>query len=257
MAAAAGLDFSRDAQAGFDEEEAEVEAPGRPALLFLDLDGVRRAVPLAAVDRVEQVDAADVHFAAGRFRLTIDGRILPLAAHGEIEGRARLNVLRLKDGANEVSYAIEEAIDIILLPEDVVAAREPGPIAGVALVGGEQVELLDVLWVFDAHADRDEVDDAARPVCLIHGDDDGWMASFVRPLLETSGYRVAFQLAPGETASVVLAADDAPPGQAEAAPVVRLRRRRAAAGQSDDSVYRYDRAGLLSALEAKTAGKAR
>ncbi|NWM55120.1 chemotaxis protein CheA, partial [Escherichia coli] len=68
MAKAASLDFSRDAQQIFEEEEEAEAAPGLPALLFRDLDGVRRAVPLAAVDRVEQVDAGNVRFAAGRFR---------------------------------------------------------------------------------------------------------------------------------------------------------------------------------------------
>ncbi|WP_066796376.1 chemotaxis protein CheA [Sphingomonas soli] len=252
LASVAGLDFSSDGSREMEEEAAEAASPGIPALLFQDLDGVRRAVPLAAVDRVEQVDAVNVRFAAGRFRVTIDGRILPLAAQGEIQGRDRLNVLRLKDDANEISYAINEAIDIIVLPEDVTPAREAGPVSGVALLDGEQVELLDVLWVFDTHADRDGMGDEERPVCLIQGDEGGWMASFVRPLLETSGYRVAFELAPGETASVVLSSDDAPPALAEAAPVVRLRRRRVAAGAGDDSVYRYDRAGLLRALQAKT-----
>ena len=253
MASAAGLDFSREATHGFEEEEVEAVAAGLPALLFRDLDGVRRAVPLAAVDRVEQVDTSQVRFAAGRFRVTIDGHILPLAVQADIEDRARLNVLRLKDDANEVSYAIEEALDIVMLPEEIAPAREPGVVAGVALVDGEQVELIDMLWVFDEHADREEGGEA--PLCLISGDADGWMASFVRPLLEASGYRVTTRLAPGETAAVVLSSDDAAPGPAEAAPVVRLRRRRAAAGQEDDSVYRYDRAGLLSALQSKVAGR--
>ncbi|RYD54611.1 MAG: chemotaxis protein CheA [Sphingomonadales bacterium] len=254
LASVAGLDFNRDAGRDLDEDQAEAVAEGIPALLFQDLDGVRRAVPLAAVDRVEQVDAVQVRFAAGRFRVTIDGRILPLAAQGEIGGRDRLNVLRLKDDANEVCYVIEEAIDIIALPEDVTPAREPGPVSGVVLLDGEQVELLDMLWVFDTHADRDGMGDEARPVCLIQGDEGGWMASFVRPLLETSGYRVAFELAPGETASVILSSDEASPVSAQVGPVVRLRRRRAAS-PGDDSVYRYDRAGMLSALEAKVAGK--
>ncbi|RYY45381.1 MAG: chemotaxis protein CheA [Sphingomonadales bacterium] len=255
VANAAGLDFDRHGRRSFEEEAGEVEATGIPALLFCDLDGVRRAVPLAAVDRVEQVDAANIRFAGGRHRLTIDGRILPLAAQGELEGRAQISVLRLTDGSSEVSYAIDEAIDIVMLPEEIVPAREPGPVAGVALLDGEQIELLDMMWVFDAHADRDDMGDAERPVCLIQGDNDGWIASFVRPLLETSGYRVAFELAPGERAAVVLSSDDAAPASAETAPVVRLRRGRVAAGTLDDSVYRYDRAGLLSALDAKTAGK--
>lgn len=253
MANIAGLDFSRDAERDF-EEAAVPEVPGTPALMFFDLDGVRRAVPLAAVDRVEQVDGDSVRFAAGRYRVTIDGRILPLAAQGEIKGRTRLNVLRLKDGASEVSYAIDEALDIIVLPEEIVHAREPGPISGVVLIDDEQVELLDILWVFDEHADR-EFDDGG-PLCLISGDKDGWMASFVRPMLETAGYRVVTQLAAGETPAVVLSASDGPTELAAKAPVVRLRNRRAAAGAGDDSVYRYDRAGLLSALEARVAGKA-
>ena len=114
--------------------------------------------------------------------------------------------------------------------------------------------MLDVLWVFDEHCERE--DDAEAPLCLISGDKEGWIASFVRPLVESAGYRVALQLSPGETAAVVLSSEDVEPSPGEKAPVVRLRRRRAAAGENDDSVYRYDRAGLLSALEAKTAGRA-
>jgi two-component system chemotaxis sensor kinase CheA len=253
MASVAGLNFNRDAGQGFDEAEEASAAPGVPALLFNDLDGMRRAVPLAAVDRVEQVRGDQVRFAAGRFRLAIDGRILPLAAQGEIEGRHKLNVLRLKDDMAEVSYAIDEALDIIILPPDIAPAREAGPVAGVMLIDGEQVELLDVLWVFDEHADREIEDDA--PLCLISGDQDGWMASFVRPLLESAGYRVTAQLAAGETPAVVLSSEDMPTPPDASAPVVRLRRRRAAKA-GDDSVYRYDRAGLLSALEARVAGKA-
>ncbi|MBB4839420.1 two-component system chemotaxis sensor kinase CheA [Sphingomonas kyeonggiensis] len=254
MAKAASLDFSRDSQQLFEEEEEVEAAQGLPALLFRDLDGVRRAVPLAAVDRVEQVDAANVRFAAGRFRVTIDERILPLAAHGDLDGLERINVLRLKDGTNEVSYAIDEAADIVLLPEEIAPAREPGPIAGVVLVEGEQIELVDMLWIFDEHAER-EVEDAP-PLCLISGDNDGWMASFVKPLLEASGYRVALRLAPGETPAVVLSTEENQGAMGSPAPVVRLRKKRASGGSGDDSVYRYDRAGLLSALEARVSGKA-
>ncbi len=253
MAHVAGLDFSRDAQQGFEEVEEVLAETGLPALLFRDLDGARRAVPLATVDRVEQVDAAGIRFAAGRFRVTIDGRILPLAAQGDFEGQGRVNVLRLKDGTAEVSYAIDEALDIVLLPDEIAPAREPGPIAGVVLVEGEQIELLDMLWVFDEHADHDG--DDAPPLCLIAGDSEGWMASFVKPLLEASGYRVTTRLAPGETPAVVLSTDEAIAGPVESAPVVRLRRKRVAQA-GEDSVYRYDRAGLLSALRAKVAGKA-
>ncbi|WP_010546134.1 chemotaxis protein CheA, partial [Sphingomonas elodea] len=196
MARIGGLDFSRDLDDAFGDEVAEAEAPGLPGLLFDDLDGVRRAVPLAAVDRVEQVASAQVRQAAGSYRLAIDGRILPLAMQGALDGRAKLSVLRLKDEDAEVAYAIDAAIEIVTLPVDIAPARSPGPAAGVALIDGEQIELLDVLWVFDAHVDRVAAPDA--PLCLLAGDTDGWLATFVRPLLETAGYRVSATLAPGE-----------------------------------------------------------
>ena len=142
-----------------------------------------------------------------------------------------------------------------MLPEAVVAARDPGPVAGVALVDGEQIELIDVFWVFDAHLDREEEEGADSPLCLVADHQDGWMASFVRPLLESAGYRVVAQLAPGETPAVVLSAEETPHALADAPPVVRLRRRRATSGAGDDSVYRYDRAGLLSALEARVSSR--
>jgi two-component system chemotaxis sensor kinase CheA len=247
MATAARLDFSRDGAHADDEADAEAVAPGLPALLFVDLDGMRRAVPLGIVDRVEQVDADLVRMTAGQLRIAMDGRILPLVVQGELDPHRKLSLLRLKDGETEVAYAIEEALDIVVLPDALAAARAPGLVAGVVLLEGEQVELLDPYWLFGEYAV--ETGEDAAPLCLLSGDD-GWMSAFVKPLLESAGYRVVTELAPGETAAVVLSADEtAPLGQA--APVVRLRRRKTGSGKGDDSIYRYDREGLLSALEAK------
>lgn len=253
IAAAARLDFSRAARVR-DEEVAEEEAPGAPALLFEDLDGVRRAVPLGIVDRVEQVGADSVRFAAGRLRLAIDDRILPLAAAAPLDGRERLSILRLKDGEGEVCYAIAEALDIVMLPDAVTPAAAPGPVLGVVLLDGEQVELLDAFWIF-AELGQDLGADAP-PLCLLAGDSDGWMAAFLRPVLEAAGYRVVRRLPDGERPAVILAGDG-PPDAISLAPVVRLRRSKAAPGQEDDSIYRYDRTRLLSAIEARVSAGGR
>lgn len=246
MATAAHLDFNRNGAHVYDEVEAEAEAPGVPALLFHDLDGVRRAVPLGIVDRVEQVGTDLVRMAAGQLRIAIEGRILPLVVQGELDSRARLSVLRLKDGETEVAYAIDEALDIVVLPEEIAPARTPGLVAGVVLLDDEQVELLDAYWVFGEYAGDEG--EAEQPLCLLSGDD-GWMVSFVKPLLEGAGYRVATSLAPGETASVILSGEEGAPEGA-----VRLRRRKAAV-KGDDSIYRYDREALLSALKAKVGAR--
>ncbi|MCW3835595.1 chemotaxis protein CheA [Sphingomonas canadensis] len=252
MAAVAGLDFSRGlGDAGADEDAAgETEVPGVPALLFADLDGVRRAVPLGIVDRVEQIDAIHIRNAAGRLRVAIDGRILPMLAQDRLPD-GRVSLLRLKDGESEVAYAIEDALDIVVLPEEVIPARAPGPVGGVVLLDGEQVELLDAFWIFAEYGAGAE--DGPAPLCLLAGDGDGWMAAFVRPLLESAGYRVVSELAAGETPNVVLAAAEAEGVEGQPAPLVRLRRRKAAAGKADESIYRYDRDGLLAAIESRVA----
>mgnify|MGYP003351095082 CR=1 FL=1 len=55
-------------------------------------------------------------------RLTIDGRIIPLAARCEVGSAPVRSILRLKDGVSEIGYAIAEAADIVTLPAEIVAA---------------------------------------------------------------------------------------------------------------------------------------
>ena len=248
IAAAAGLQFVREAAPAV---EAVAEAdPVMAALLLVDLDGVRRAVPLAVVDRIETVDAMQVHFTAGELRLSVDGGIVPLAAQGGLDGREQVSILRLTDGTGEIGYAIAEALDIVSLPCAMTPAREPGAVAGVVAFGEEQVEMIDPHWLFAQHADLGKVA-TALPICLLSGREAGWMATFLRPALERTGYRVATGLKPGETAALMLAMDDDPEPPPGVAPVLRLsRERRADAG----AIFRYDRAGLVEALARHAMG---
>jgi two-component system chemotaxis sensor kinase CheA len=247
IAAAAGLSFTREVVDAEPEAEAVAE-PVMAALLFLDLDGARRAVPLAAVDRVEPANTHDIHFTAGELRLSVEGRIVPLAAQGTLDGRDSISILRLTDGASEVGYAIAEALDIADLPCAMTPAREPGAVAGVVAYHGEQIEMLDPHWLFAERAQAAR-GSAARPVCLLAGREAGWMATFLRPALERAGYRVATVLKPGESAALTLAMDD--DAVADDAPVLRLSRERR---DGADAIFRYDRDGLAEALARHAAG---
>jgi two-component system chemotaxis sensor kinase CheA len=247
IAAAVGLEFTREVlgEEAIEEEPAETAS----ALLFADLDGVRRLVPLAVIDRVEPVPAHAIRFAAGQWRLSTDGKIMPLATIADLGERTDLYVLRLRDGVSEVGYAIAQAFDIVDLPEAMAPAREIGLVAGVVAIGGEQIEMLDVHWLFAMYGGKVCVE--AAPLCLIDGSESAWMTTFLKPLLAGAGYRVANRLKKGEDAAVILTmADDVAPDTA--APIVRLRHERE--GTDDGSIYRYDRAGLLAALAACGGG---
>ncbi|MBA2920297.1 chemotaxis protein CheA [Sphingomonas sp. MAH-20] len=218
-------------------------------LLFHDLAGRRRGIRLGVVERLEDVAADRIAETAGRLRVAIDGRLLPLLGCEEgLPAGAMVKLLRLSDGASELAFAIDDVIDIVQLPPAMHHATSEGPIAGVALVQGEQVELIDVFWLF-AQADAAPVREE-RPLCLLADAEDRWSREILRPLLEAAGYRVGFA---GESveaqADVVIAGGE--PVAAGAAPVIRLRPDMA--GANDGSVYRYDRMGLLAAIESQVA----
>jgi two-component system chemotaxis sensor kinase CheA len=201
------------------------------------------------VDRVETVAVDAIRDSAGRMRLVTDTAIIPLHLYGTLGDRSHTAVVRLTDGATEIGYAIAEAIEIVALPAEIAPARGPGIIAGVAMIDGVPVEIIDAHALF-AGEDSPIV---GAPLCLLHCDGSGWMDVFLKPALEASGYRCVAALAAGETPAIALAMEDAT--LATAAPVVRLRRDRVGAA-NDASVYRYDRPALIAAIASRIGAAA-
>ncbi len=162
-------------------------------------------------------------------------------------------MFRLNDGACEIGYAFSEVIDLMTIDHDVIPAGSPGQVAGVTLIGGEPAELIDAHWLFAEHLGA-----AARPsvqmVCRLPSDD-AWMQNMLRPIVEAAGYLVigdADELA----ADLVIITDSLP--QAASVDGGRVLRLSADPDAADgkDSIYRYDRAGLLIALKSAGAGRA-
>jgi two-component system chemotaxis sensor kinase CheA len=233
------------------EPAAKAAATDAQLLLFRTLDGACRAVRLAVVERIEDIAAEMVRLTAGRLRVTLEGRILPLAGCTAAPEEGKLRILRLSDGAAEIAYGFAEVIDIVPLVGEVRPAQTPGEIGGVVLAGGQQVELIDPYWLFA------EAGAVAAPrdllVCAIPAGDP-WLENMLRPMVEGLGYRVV-PAADGVRADIMIASAEAPPPRAAAgAQLLRLRATPEAA-QGDDSIYRYDREALLAALGGAQGGK--
>ncbi|HEY7006676.1 MAG TPA: chemotaxis protein CheA [Sphingomicrobium sp.] len=222
-------------------------------LLFKALDGSRRALRLAVVDRIEEVPVAAIKEAAGQLRVQVGEAILPLAgASGAELGDGKVRLFRLNDGAHEIGYAFAEVIDFATIDNDIIHAERPGEISGVSLVNGEPAELVDAHWLFANH-----VGAAARPneqlVCRLPSDDP-WMQNMLRPIVEAAGYRVVGEEHEGD-ADLVIAAQGAEVPEESSSRTIWLRAEPDAAGKKDESIYRYDRAGLLMALKTAGAGR--
>ncbi|CAA9504675.1 MAG: Signal transduction histidine kinase CheA / CheY-like domain [uncultured Sphingomonas sp.] len=222
-----------------------------PVLLFRTLDGARRAVRLATVDRIEDVSAAAVQWAAGQLRVQLGEAILPLGgcdarpAHGE-----KLRMFRLSDGCTEMGLAFKEVIDMAEIVGEIVPAEVPGEVAGVTLIGGEPAELVDVHWLFARHCGT-AGQGKREAVCRLPTDD-AWMQNMLRPIVEAAGYRVVGTDSE-EPADLVIAAEGSADPAGEKVPTIRLRSD-PEAPTNDGSIYRYDRAGLMTALKAVGGG---
>jgi two-component system chemotaxis sensor kinase CheA len=222
-------------------------------LLFRGLDGSRRALRLAVVDRIEEVPASAIRQAAGQLRAQVGEAILPLAGASGIElGDDKIRLFRLNDGLHELGYAFAEVIDFATIDHDVIHAERPGEVSGVSLINGEPAELVDAHWLFANH-----VGIAARTseqlVCRLPSDDP-WMQNMLRPIVEAAGYCVVGDEHDGD-ADLVIAAQGAELADELGKKTIWLRPEPEASGKKDDSIYRYDRAGLLMALKSAGAGR--
>ena len=219
-----------------------------PVLLFRGLDGARRALRLGVVDRIEEVIASEaIRHSAGQLRVQLGEAILPLAGvekPDELDGKVR--VFRLNDGSHEIGYAFREVIDLMTLASEIIPSDAPGAVNGVTLIDGEPAELIDAHWLFAEYLGA-----AARPaaqlVCRLP-EGDAWMQNMLRPIVEAAGYLVI-----GEkdelSADITIVSEGREVATEEGGRVLRLASDPDAA-DGQDSIYRYDRAGLLIALKS-------
>lgn len=260
LLAAAGVDASEAGRSHDADVEAAAEAAAaRDAaqlLLFCDVGGQMRGVRLSVIERVEEVPAAALFESAGAVQVKIGSDIFPVHAAAAPRGRDAVKLLRLHDGQSVLCYPIEAVIDIVRLPDAVQTAPAPGLIAGVVLIGGQPVELIDPFWLMAQYEAGEAVSAGRRPLCRIAADADGWASNFLAPILRSAGYRViGGDEASEERPDVQLCLTEAASGPiASDVPLVRLRASPAATGPEDDSIYRYDRAALLEALRRQVAG---
>jgi two-component system chemotaxis sensor kinase CheA len=234
------------------EGPATAASKSTAVLLFRALDGSRRALRLAVVDRIEEVPATAIKKAAGQLRVQVGDAILPLAGASDAEfGDGKVRLFRLNDGAHEIGYAFAEVIDFATVDNDIIHAEWAGEISGVSLINGEPAELVDAHWLFANHVGV-MARTAEQMICRLPSDDP-WMQNMLRPIVEAAGYQVVGDEHEGDADLVIAAQGDEVAG--DAGKTIWLRTDPDAAGKKDESIYRYDRAGLLMALKTAGAGR--
>lgn len=234
-----------------DEREAEVQVRTTPVLIFVGLDGVRRAIGMNVVSRVEAVATGAVHVDGAASQVVIDDMILPLAGISGSESLGEtLDLFRLDDGQSQLAYAIRQVVDTAAFQGELTTCDGREDIAGIALIDGVPVEIIDNLALFARYARV--VAPKRPPVCRMPASD-RWLQDFMRPLVEKAGYQVIDETDEAEADVAVALVDDTGEPSLRAARAILLRTTPEPATKGEGSIYRYDRAAVLAALRAANA----
>lgn len=191
-----------------DREESEAEDLVRRAatsekesmLVFRAGGANPKAVPLALVARLEEVDVETIEVSDGKHMVQYRGALMPLImAHPEMKFReeGRQPVLVFTDREYTMGLAVDEILDIVEEELSIKLASDKPGVVGSAIISGKASEVIDVAYYLGlAFADwlksRDLSDDAAptagAKVLLI--DDSDFFRNMLRPVLTVSGYQV-------------------------------------------------------------------
>ncbi|MFO1150923.1 MAG: chemotaxis protein CheW [Alsobacter sp.] len=166
-------------------------------LVFKAGRGELKAVPLAAVTRLEEIDAQKIETVGGRSVAQYRGDLIPVipAAEGmQVKNAGIQPVLVFSEGDRTAGLAVDEIVDIVEDHLDIRTTGQGPGIIGSAVIRGHATEILDVAHFLPfAYPDWFEDKGPRKPlrtrrVLLVDG------APFFRgmlvPVLKAAGYEV-------------------------------------------------------------------
>jgi len=249
-----GADGKTAASYVVEDESAQSEQHASIKVLkFAGLDGRRRVVRMDVVDRIEKVARSAVEVGPSGAKVIVDGKIYPLAGleDHQLPEDDEITLLRLTDGTNELAYVIDGIVDTGIVGSEITVSQVHGDFECATLFDGEVTELVDCHRLFAEHAGQPA--QRELPLCRLPLGDP-WVDTILRPLVETAGYLV-LGVDDGGDADVALAIAESDAPEPQGGQVIHLRSDPDAKDTNQDSIYRYDRAGLIAALAAARVRK--
>jgi two-component system chemotaxis sensor kinase CheA len=190
----------------------EGEQPMTSLLIFRAGSPQPKAVPLALVTRLEEIDSRKIELSNGRQLVQYRGQLMPLI---RIDGESGLKrdgaqpILVFSDGGRAMGLAVDEIVDIVEDALDIEVASDRPGVLGSAVIKGSATEILDVghflpLAFEDWFRCRDEIAaQAASDVLLV--DDSAFFRNMLGPVLKAAGYRTVAVASAAEALALIKA----------------------------------------------------
>ena len=169
-------------------------------LVFSAGDGNPKAVPLALVARLEEIDISEIEISDGRNMVQYRGALMPLIMADpsmKLQEDGRQPVLVFTDREFTMGLAVDEIRDIV---EDEVhiklASDQPG-VVGSAVINEKATQVIDVThflglafpdWLNSGDATDNSAPTAGAHILLV--DDSDFFRNMLRPVLTVAGYEM-------------------------------------------------------------------
>jgi two-component system, chemotaxis family, sensor kinase CheA len=166
-------------------------------LLFRAGSAQPKAVPLALITRLEEVDAHKIELSNGRHMLQYRGQLMPLISMNEnvrVKGEGTQPLLVFSDGARSMALVVDEIVDIVEDHLDVQVGSDKSGVLGSAIIKGQATEIIDVghfvPLAFEDWFRGKEQPAQRRPLSLLLVDDSLFFRNMLTLVLQTAGYQV-------------------------------------------------------------------
>jgi len=275
-----------------DAGPAHLAEPATSLLVFRAGSAQFKAVPLALITRLEEVDARTIELSNGRHMIQYRNHLMPLVRMSDdvrVKGEGAQPLLVFSDGARSMALVVDEIVDIVEERLNIEVKSEDAGVLGSAIIKGQATEIVDVghflPLAFEDWFRKKEQPVRARPHSVLLVDDSTFFLDMLTPVLQAAGYQVTAvgtasealaMLADGRSFDVAVTDIDMPdmdgfqfaesvranPVSAKL-PVIALSSsvsaeaiERGRAAGFHDFVAKFDRQGLIAALQEQTQDQA-
>ncbi len=167
-------------------------------LLFRAGHGAPKAVPLALVARLEDVDLSKVEQSNGQLVIQYRGKLMPLVPFDPgfmLEAEGHRPVLVFADGDRSMGLIVDEIVDIVEQCLQVELTGDRQGLLGSAIIAGKATDVIDAgLYLTQAYQDwfgaEGEVGGEQQQHHVLLIDDSAFFRNMLTPLLTVAGYRV-------------------------------------------------------------------